>query len=952
LGEHSAVATYYGDRYNNSSTSASVSYTVTGVKLQADAAAVTVGQSVILTATVGGNDPGGTVTFKDGANEIGTTALSQAQAVLAYTFNAAGLHQITAEYSGDSNNPPATSTAFGISVGVPTTTILSLSPNPVNLGQTLTATVTVNGNSPTGTVCVQYSDGNLAKLGKACADLTNGQATIASPVGATFELGTDTATATYQGDSANASSTSASVSYDVIGVTLNAGGSKTQVGQPVTFTATVGGNNPSGTVRFLNGANEIGAVALSQGHAVLTYAFTTADYYYITAEYSGDGNNAPATSRAFGVSVVTPTVTTLSLSPNPVVVGNTMTAIVTVSGSNAGGKACVTVDGISYMRRCEYLVDGQAVINNPSFATLDLGSHTAVASYNGDFLNDSSTSPTVGYTIIATNSPPSVTFTSPADSATFIGPTNLLLAASASDVDGTIVKVEFFNGQTLLAMVTQPPYQYNWAGVTAGTYQLTAKATDNLGAVATSAAVNVTVAANQAPTVSMTATATDTIAPATVALAGSAADVDGSIAKVEFFNGQTLLATVTQAPYQYNWAGVTAGTYQLTAKATDNLGVVATSVAVNVTVTANQTPAISITATPSNATAPATVVLAASAADVDGSIAKVEFFNGENLLGTTTVAPYSYTWTNVAKGNYIVLARTTDNRGATAESLPVFVRVSDRDPGPVVPVPGQAYYIQSDHLNTPRVITHQSNDVVWEWDNSDPFGNNIPTSSNGFEFNLRFPGQYFDRETGLHYNYFRDYDPATGRYVQSDPIGLAGGINTYAYVNGNPLTFVDPDGNFGVPGAIAGGVVGAISGGLGAAATGGNVLTGAIVGGIGGAVVGGLGPLIGPSILGQSMIRGLSGAIGNILGQAQNVNNPCFKGFNVGSTIGSTVGGLLGGIVAPGSWGTSFSGLPLAKEIGQRAIAGIPGAGVSGTSGIVGNKIGQQNMSPNKCGCE
>ena len=105
------------------------------------------------------------------------------------------------------------------------------------------------------------------------------------------------------------------------------------------------------------------------------------------------------------------------------------------------------------------------------------------------------------------------------------------------------------------------------------------------------------------------------------------------------------------------------------------------------------------------------------------------------------------------------------------------------------------YPIYTDHLNTPRLITNAANRTVWEWP-LDTFGagaaNENPSGLGTFSFNLRFPGQYYDAETGLHYNYFRDYDPSIGRYVESDPIGLKGGSNTYAYAKANPIDESDP----------------------------------------------------------------------------------------------------------------------------------------------------------------
>lgn len=99
--------------------------------------------------------------------------------------------------------------------------------------------------------------------------------------------------------------------------------------------------------------------------------------------------------------------------------------------------------------------------------------------------------------------------------------------------------------------------------------------------------------------------------------------------------------------------------------------------------------------------------------------------------------------------------------------------------------------VTTDQLNTPRAVTDSGQNLLWSW-NSDPFGNGQPTGS--LNYNLRFPGQYYDAETGHSYNYWRDYDPGTGRFTESDPNGLLGGDNTYGYALENPDALIDPSG--------------------------------------------------------------------------------------------------------------------------------------------------------------
>jgi RHS repeat-associated protein len=161
------------------------------------------------------------------------------------------------------------------------------------------------------------------------------------------------------------------------------------------------------------------------------------------------------------------------------------------------------------------------------------------------------------------------------------------------------------------------------------------------------------------------------------------------------------------------------------------------------------------------------------------------FGNGGELLGEYNSA------TGAALREYVWL-----------DGMPMAVVVNDSS-NPA-PSQTQTLFIHTDHLNTPRVVLNKSNVMRWSW-MAEPFGSNgesnNPQGLGAFSFNLRMPGQYFDVESGLSYNYFRDYDAGIGRYAQSDPIGLQGGINTYSYVGGNPVSYIDPEGLQGVQAA-------------------------------------------------------------------------------------------------------------------------------------------------------
>ena len=128
---------------------------------------------------------------------------------------------------------------------------------------------------------------------------------------------------------------------------------------------------------------------------------------------------------------------------------------------------------------------------------------------------------------------------------------------------------------------------------------------------------------------------------------------------------------------------------------------------------------------------------------------------------------------------------------ANGNAIQEHIYLGDRPVAVVQGQTGSVGYVTADQLNTPRAITDQNATLEWSW-TSDPFGNGQPTGS--LTYNIGFPGQYYDQLTGRYYNYMLDFDPGTGRYIESDPVGLRAGVNTYTYADDIPTTLSDASG--------------------------------------------------------------------------------------------------------------------------------------------------------------
>jgi regulation of enolase protein 1 (concanavalin A-like superfamily) len=381
------------------------------------------------------------------------------------------------------------------------------------------------------------------------------------------------------------------------------------------------------------------------------------------------------------------------------------------------------------------------------------------------------------------NLPPSISITSPASGATFAAPATITVTSSAADSDGAVTRVDVFANGSLVGSSTAAPFTVIWSNAAAGSYSLTARATDNDGATTTSAAVSITVSGQPPPTglpsgwsatdVGATGAAgRSTYSNGVFSVTGAGADVWGTADAFQYayrtLTGDgTIVARVTSiqnvnawtkagvmirnslspsaahgfqlvaasatkgVPYQrrlsdgavtvsspgslntaprwvrlvragsritgyesadgVNWTVVGSDTFAMGSTVLVGLGVSSHVAGVNATATfdnvtvsatttppANQPPTVSLTSPASGATfsAPATINLAASASDSDGTVTKVDFYAGSTRLGTDTTSPYQLSWSNVTAGSYTITAVATDDDAATRASAGVTVTVS------------------------------------------------------------------------------------------------------------------------------------------------------------------------------------------------------------------------------------------------------------------------------------
>jgi sugar lactone lactonase YvrE len=460
VGTHTISAVYVGNGNYNTSTSAPLQHTVvlatTSLTLAGPGAPIDAGGTFVMTATLSSNGvtPTGALTLRNGSTTIAAKSVT-ADGTFSFLNLSLGVgtYQLTAFYAGDANNASATSSVVTVIVQLtPTTTSLISSANPATLGQSVTFTATASGGSPIPTGSIKFMDGAVG-LGSSPVGV-NGTATFTT---STLAFGVHSITASYEGDTDHAVSTSTMLSEQVVEAATASLSSSTNpsiFGTNVVFTIKITGVGsiiPTGTVIFKDGASALGTATLDgTGTASWQTALLAVGSHPITASYSGDTNYSVASAALVQTVQSATTQITLIASTNPAIYATPVTFTATVTGNGgivATGSVTFTDSGVSI---------GSALLNANGVAPLTLstlapGTHTIVANYAGDSNITASSSTPVALSVKQLTS---VALASSANPTMTLSSMVLTATVSNSGVGQATGTVTFTDGSTQLGTAT------------------------------------------------------------------------------------------------------------------------------------------------------------------------------------------------------------------------------------------------------------------------------------------------------------------------------------------------------------------------------------------------------------------------------------------------------------------------------------------------------------------
>jgi autotransporter-associated beta strand protein len=441
------------------------SQAASATSLSPSSSSIVAGQPITLAATVASADPSatsiptGTVEFFDGPTSLGTSQLTDGMASLPNVFLPLGTGTITAQYQGDGNFTSSTSPGTSVIVSqASTSTSLTAAPNPVTNGTAVTLTATVAAVSPgtgTPTGSVEFFSGSTS-LGTETLDST-GVATMST---AALAVGSDSITATYQGDTSFTQSTSPAetVTVNLASTTsLTASPTSFSSGQTIALNAVVtaasgSSQTATGTVNFLNGSTTLGSATLdSSGTAVLSVSTLTATTT-LTAQYLGDSNFAGSTSSGVTVRLVQPSTTTLTIAPNPAPVGQPVTlAAAVTSGAGVPTGTIMFLNGSIPLGVVALDSTGSGIL---AVTSLPAGSDSITAQYSGDDSSGTSASSAVVETVTQANATTTLSATPSSSTAGQAVTLSVNVAAAAAGAPTPTGTITFMSGTTTLGTST------------------------------------------------------------------------------------------------------------------------------------------------------------------------------------------------------------------------------------------------------------------------------------------------------------------------------------------------------------------------------------------------------------------------------------------------------------------------------------------------------------------